>query len=427
MRWKPASLSRAVQGFARPRDFGNLWTGSAMGHVGHQLTGIALPVLAVNTLAASEWEMGLLAATYTAAFLIIGLPTGAWVDRMSKRRVLIVSELIRGLALAVAVIAVLVGYGSMPLLFAASFVIGCATVFFDVAHQSFVPALTGLTHVVEGNSRLQATESVAAVAGPALGGQLLRVISAPLVIAINAVLYFVSTIYLARIRLEDKPEPAVRNLRQDIAEGAQFVFRHTQLRKITLSTAMSNLAWGIVGALEAIYILRYLDLSEAVMGMMFSIGAVGGVVGALASGPITRRVGKTRIIPLTALAIALPTAAFPLAAWSSRPEVILTIGMFFSFGIIVVLNIAAVSYRQQLCPPKLLGRMNATVRFVVWGITPFGGLLGGFLGERIGIVPSLWVAVVGTALASLPLVFSTLWANEDPVPAYSGSNQIEEA
>lgn len=414
MRRKLPAISRAVEGFVRPRDFGNLWAGSALGHVGHQLTGIALPVLAVNMLAASEWEMGILAAAFSAAFLIIGLPTGAWVDRMSKRRVLVVSELIRGIVLALAVLAVLGGYGSMPLLFGAAFILGCATVFFDVAHQSFVPALTGLTHVVEGNLRLQATESVAAVAGPAVGGQLLRVISAPLVIAVNAVLYFASAIFLTRISLEEKPEPTERNLRQDIAEGAQFVFRHRLLRKITMAAALSNLAWGIVGALEAIYILRYLDLSEAVMGMMFSIGAIGGLVGALASGPLTRVVGKTRIIPLTAIALTVPTALFPLAVLAPRPQIILTIGMFFIFGIIVIFNIAAVSYRQQLCPPKLLGRMNATVRFVVWGITPFGGLLGGFLGEKIGIVPSLWVAVIGTALSSLPLVFSTLWSSEQP-------------
>lgn len=399
------------EAFTHPQDFGRLWGGSALGHLGQQLTAIALPVLAVNLLAATEWQMGVLAAMGSAAFLIIGLPTGAWVDRMSKRRVLILSDIIRGLVLAITVAAVIAGYGSMPLLFAAAFVIGCATVFFDVAHQSFVPALTGIGHVVEGNSRLQTTESIAGVAGPALAGQLLRLISAPLVIAVNAVFYFASAVVLARIRLVEKPQPVATKIRHDIAEGARFVLRHALLMRMVAATAVGNLAWGIIAALEALFILRYLGLSEATMGIIFSIAATGGVVGALIAGPLSRLVGQQRIIPVGALAMAPPTAAIPLAALSSRPELVLTIGMFFTFLALVVYNIATVSFRQRLCPPALLGRMNATVRFIIWGITPFGGLLGGFLGARIGIVPSLWVAVMGTALAALPVVLSSLWSN----------------
>lgn len=395
--------------FSRPRDFSLLWSGSAAGHFGHQLTGLALPVLAVGALEASEWQMGLLSATGTAAFLLLGLPAGALVDRMSKRRVLVATDVVRALALGVIVTAALAGHASMPLLYAAAFVIGCATVFFDVAHQSFVPALTGTAHVVEGNARLQTTESLAQVAGPALAGQLLRVLSAGAVIAVNAAAYLLSAWVLTRIHPAEPPPPRRRPLRREIGEGLRFVFGHRLLMRMVLCTALGNLAWGIISALEVLYILRHLGLPEAVMGLIFSLAALGGLSGALAAGPLTRAVGTTRTIPATAAGMALPAAAIPLAAHAPAPAAVLTTGMFFTFFAMVVYNIATVSYRQQLCPPELLGRMNASVRFIVWGTTPVGGLLGGLLGETIGVVGSMWIAVVGTALAALPVLIPPLW------------------
>lgn len=399
--------------FAHRRDFQSLWTGSAIGHVGSQLTGIALPVLAVSVLEASEWQMGVLAATGTAAFLVLGLPAGALVDRMSKRRVLIVTDLIRAVGLAAIVAATLLGHSSMAVLYAAAFLIGCATVFFDVAHQSFVPALTGLEHVVEGNSRLQTTESIAHVAGPAVAGQLLRWLSAASLIAVNAIFYAISAAVMWRIRLVEVPGSERRPLLTEIGEGLRFVLGHGLLMRMVACTAIGNLAWGILSALEALYILRLLGLSEAAMGLIFSVAAFGGLAGALSSGAITRALGPARIIPVSALGMAVPTLLIPLAALAPAPAAVLTAGLFFSFFTMVIYNIATVSFRQRLCPPRLLGRMNASVRFIIWGTTPIGGILGGLLGSAIGIVASLWIVVAGTFLAAAPLVFSPLWRSRD--------------
>jgi MFS family permease len=392
-------------------DFRRLWTGDAFGQLGAQLTGLALPVYAVQHLAATEWQMGALTAAETAAFLVIGLPAGAWVDRMRKRKVLIVSDLVRAAVLAVVVAAAVTGNASMWLLIVAGLVISGASVFFDVAHQSYVPGLVGLDHIVEGNSKLQATQSVAQIAAPALGGVLLRVVTAPALIGINVVTYLVSAFAVGRIRHEETPPSpeSRRPLKTEIAEGLSFVVRQPLLRRIVACTSLSNLFNSIAGAVTAIYVLRTLDLSTAAWGTVLSASAIGGLVGAVVADRLARWVGEGRIIPLAAL-LCFPTyALIPLSASTSiDPQVLLVVsGVTFYFAV-VVYNVAQVSFRQRLCPPPLLGRMNASVRFIVWGTMPIGGLLGGWLGTRAGVVPTLWVGAIGMLVAALPVVLSPL-------------------
>ncbi|NKY10953.1 MFS transporter [Cellulomonas hominis] len=396
---------------ARHPDFRRLWVGDAFGQLGAQLTGIALPVLAVRDLGASEWEMGLLTAAETAAFLVIGLPTGAWVDRMRKRRVLIAADLVRAVTLAVVVLLALTGHASMPVLYAGALVLSVATVFFDVAHQSYVPGLVGLEHIGEGNAKLQATQSVAQVAAPALGGALLRVVAAPLVIAVNAVTYLVSALAVGRIRQVEALPPAEhrRPLTEEIAEGLRFVVHQPLLRRIVACTAIGNLFGAMSGALMVLYALRDLGLDEAAYGTVLSASAIGGLLGALASDRLVRWIGEGRIIPLAALGFAPGALLTPLAAvLPLPPQATLIVGGMLFFSVVVVYNVAQVSFRQRVCPPPLLGRMNASVRFIVWGTTPIGGLLGGWLGHTWGVLPTLWTAAAGCVLAALPVLLSPL-------------------
>lgn len=404
-------------------DFRRLWVGDALGQLGAQVTYVALPVYAVAHLGATEWQMGLLTAAETAAFLVIGLPAGAWVDRMRKRRTLIAADLVRAAVLAVVVLAALTGHGSMPLLYACGLVISAATVFFDVAHQSYVPGLVGLDRVVEGNSKLQATASVAMVAAPALGGVLLRVVAAPVLVLATVVTYLLSAAAVGRIR-QQEVLPRVedrRPLRVEIAEGLQFVVRQPYLRRIVACTSLSNFASGIGNALLVIYVLRHLGLDEAALGLVLSGGAIGGLVGAVVTAPLSRWVGEARIIPVGALlavpALALTPLAAPLADAGVPAAVPLVVGGALLSLAVVVYNVAQVSFRQRLCPPALLGRMNASVRFIVWGTLPLGGLLGGALGAALGVLPTYWVAVGVTAVAALPVVLSPLIRmRELPVP-----------
>ncbi len=401
---------------ARHPDFRRLWAGDALGQLGFQLTGIALPVLAVRDLGATEWQMGLLTAAETAAFLVIGLPTGAWVDRMRKRRVLISADLVRAAVLAVVVALALTGHASMAVLYAGALVMSVATVFFDVAHQSYVPGLVGLEHIGEGNAKLQATQSVAGVAGPALGGALLRVVAAPVLLAVNAGTYLVSALALSRIRQPEQLPPVAdrRPLREEIAEGLRFVLRQPLLRRIVACTAIGNLFSAVAGAVTVIYALRELGLDEAAYGTVLSASAVGGLLGALASDRLVRWVGEGRVIPLAALAFAPGAALTPLASvLPVPPQATLIAGGVLFYGAVVTYNVAQVSFRQRVCPPPLLGRMNASVRFIVWGTTPVGGLLGGWVGHTWGALPTLWVAAAGTVLAALPVLLSPLLRMRD--------------
>lgn len=401
----------AHRSLARHPDFRRLWVGDALGQLGAQLTVIALPVLAVRDLGASEWQMGLLTAAETAAFLVIGLPTGAWVDRMRKRRVLVVADLVRAATLAVVVALALTGHATMATLYAGALVISAATVFFDVAHQSYVPGLVGLAHVGEGNAKLQATQSVAQVAAPAVGGALLRVVAAPVLIAVNAVTYLASAVAVGRIRqVETLPAAEHRRpLREEIAEGLRFVLRQPLLRRIVACTALGNLFGAVSGSLLVLYALRDLGLDEAAFGTVLSASAIGGLLGAIASDRLVRWVGEGRVIPLAALAFAPATALTPLAATLPLPPqvVLVAAGGLLSFAV-VVYNVAQVSFRQRVCPPPLLGRMNASVRFIVWGTSPLGGLLGGWLGHTWGVLPALWVGAAGAVVAALPVLLSPL-------------------
>lgn len=412
---EPPPVDAAHRSLVHHADFRRLWGGDALGQLGAQLSVLAVPVLAVQALDATPWQMGALTAAETAAFLVIGLPAGAWVDRMRKRRTLVVADLVRATILAAVAAAALTGHASMPLLYVAALAMSAATVFFDVAYQSYVPVLVGRDHIVEGNAKLQATQSVAQTVGPALGGTLLRVMAAPLLLVGNALTYLVSAAWLARIRApEELPDRASRRpLRTEVAEGLSFVLRHRLLRRVVACTGLSNLATSIGGALLTLYVLRTLGLDEAALGACLSASAVGGIVGAVMADRLSRRLGEGRVIPLSALAGAPGWALLPLTVPLARagvPAVVpLVLGGFAFYVAVVVYNVAQVSFRQRLCPPALLGRMNASVRFLVWGPMPVGGLLGGWLGTHLGVVATLWVSVAGLVVSALPVALSPLW------------------
>jgi MFS family permease len=393
----------------RHRDFRHLWAAETVSQVGTQVTLLALPVVAVTVLAATPLQMGFLAALETAAFLLIGLPAGAWVDRWRRKRVLVTADLVRAVTLATLPVAYLLDALTLGQLFVVAAVTGTATVFFDVAYQSYLPALVDRDQLVDGNGKLEASRAVAQVAGPGLTGVLLRVLGAPVLIAVDAVSFVLSALFLGRIQRPDTvPDRAARRpLRAEIAEGLGFVVRHPLLRRIVACTGIFNLFSAMTNALLVLFVIRSLGLSESTLGFVFSAGAVGGLVGAATAARFARLVGEGRAIPLAATVCAVFWTFIPLAAFGP-PVLLLAAGWFgLSWGN-VAYNVVQVSFRQRLCRPSLLGRMNASVRFIVFGTMPVGGLLGGVLGSWLGVLPTLWVAAVGGFLACLPVVLSPL-------------------
>jgi MFS family permease len=417
----PADVVKRRGGLWHHLDFRRLWIGETVSQFGTFISQLALPLVAILVLHASTFEVGLLATLEMLAFLIVGLPVGAWVDRMRFRWVLIVNDVIRALALGSIPLAQLLGVLTIGQLYVVALVTGISTVFFDVAYQSYLPQLVDREALVEGNSKLQASESVAQIAGPGIGGLLIQWLSAPYAVLIDALSFLWSASWVAAIRSrppkpERKPD---RHLGREILEGLRFVFGNRFLRAIAACTGSANLFGQIAFPVYYILLARELHLSAGVIGLFTSIAAVGGLLGSLVASRVATRLGQGPTIWISALLCAPPMFVTPFVHrnWTL---VLLAAAQLFLWVAMVVYNITQVSFRQGLCPPELLGRMNATMRFLVWGTIPIGAFLGGVLGSAIGVRQTLFIAAVGSCLAFLPVFLSPLRRMRE-LPTYEGS------
>ncbi len=390
-------------------DFRRLWIGETVSQFGTMISQLALPLVAILVLHVGTFEVGLLTAAETAPFLMIGLPAGAWVDRMRCRRVLIVNDLLRAAALGSIPVGQVLGLLSIQQLYVVALVVGVCTVFFDVAYQSYLPQLVDRQQLVEGNAKLQASESIAQITGPGIGGLLIQTLTAPYAVAVDAVSFLWSASWLLAVKSRSpKPDRAPeRKLRREIGEGLRFVLGSRLLRSIALCTGWSNLFSAMAFAVFYVLLAGDLGLSAGWIGAITSTSAVGGLIGSLVARRFAERVGQGPAIWLSILVTAPCgfVAPFVHRDWTigllAAAQIVLWMG-------VVIYNITQVSFRQALCPPALLGRMNATMRFLVWGTMPLGAFLGGVLGATIGVRPTLIVVAVGGALAFLPVFLSPL-------------------
>lgn len=295
---------------------------------------------------------------------------------------------------------------------AVALLMGVATVFFDVSNQSIVPSLVRTNQIAEANGKLQSTEQLAGLAGPAVGGWLLGVLAAPVAILITVVTYLASFVALLftrdheQLRAREDHQPLVR----EIGEGLRWVFGNPLLRRIVLTTGTANFFGTIATTLLPIFALRELGLTPQMLGIVFSLSAVGGLLGAMLTPRIVARIGEARAIPISAIAFSV--IPFFLPAISLVPALafpLLVIQFFLASFTVLLYNITQVTFRQRITPPRLLGRMNASVRFVVWGVMPIAALLAGALGTWIGTVPTLWIGAFGELFACLFVVIGPFW------------------
>jgi MFS family permease len=418
----------------RHRDFLMLWSGQSISEIGSSVTNLALPLTAVIVLKATTFQVGLLTAATYASFALIALPAGAIVDRIAKRRLLLVCDAARMIIIGSVPVAAAFGALSLGQLYAVALLAGLCTVFFDVAYQSYLPSLIPVEQLNDGNGKLGASQAFAQAAGPGLGGALVSLAGAARAMTADAVSYAVSVVSLLLIRSRaDGPSRDARSggarsggarsggarsghvlsgLRADIAEGLQFVVRHPILRKVVACTGTSNFWSGASGALMPVFMVRVLHLHPALIGLLFALGAIGGVIGGMFTGRFAGWIGSARIVWTSSLLFIPFQALVPLAepGWRVALVAIAEVGISFA---VVLYNTAQLSYRQAITPPALLGRMNAAVRWIVWGTLPLGGLAGGALGTAIGIRATLWWAVAGGAAAAMFVVFSPLRAMRD--------------
>ena len=414
-------LRRPTGGLWSNADFIKLWAGQSISELGSQVSQLAIPIVAAIALHASPIVFSLLAVFGFLPFILFALPAGAWVDRMRRRRILIVGDAARAILLATIPVAYAFGVLTIWQLLVVQFVVGIFTVFFDVAYQSYLPQLVHRDHLIEGNSKLQLTVSVAQVAGPSLAGGLIAAITAPYAIVADAFSFVVSTVFLSRIRTaEHLPQRAEGTAKPrmwpEVKEGLNWVVRNPYLRRIAACTGTSNLFGSLSFAIFVLYALRVLHLAPWEIGLVFAAGSVGAIIGALVVNRIQKKLGVGPTIIAMAMLFSSAEILVPLAP-KSFPLPLLIVSLFITQFGGVAYNVTQVSLRQAITPERLQGRMNAAMRWIVWGTIPLGTLAGGTLGQLFSLRLALFVGAIAVLPTSLFVLFSPLRSmREMPAP-----------
>ncbi len=445
--------SAAVRGglFRKP-NFLRLWTAATVSLFGTQVSQIAIPFIAAVLLDASPGQVGLLTTVEFLPFLLFTLPAGVLVDRFPKRRILVGGDLGRAAMLLSIPIAYAVGGLTIWQLYVVGFVNGLMTVFFDVANQSYLPTILERDELVEGNSKLQISQSSAQILGQPFGGGIVGVLSAPVAVLVDAASFIASAglILTIRERLRGRgADPAAAGLssattplssattapdgtaadesrgaagsasvatssgapaggmRSQIADGLRYILRHEYLGHIAATTATGNLFGNIGFAIFPVFAYKTLELSPQAVGTIGGLGGAGVLIGALVASRVQARIGVGRTIVLSAavfgpINLLMPLATPALAFW------FLSVSFFLGGVSNVVYNVSQVSLRQAITPEHFLGRMNATMRFLVWGTIPIGSLIGAGLSEVIGVRETIWVSAILSLTAFLPVLFSSV-------------------
>jgi predicted MFS family arabinose efflux permease len=393
-------------------DFLRLWIGQTISEFGTVVTRTAVPLVAILVLNASAGEVGALIAFQSAGVLVVGLVAGAVVDRVRRRPVLILADLLRAALLLWVPFSFAVGTLRIEQLFLLVFVVAALSAFFDSAYRAYLPGLVGPERTLEGNSKLGFSESLAEVAAPGAAGALIQVVSAPFTLLVDAVSYVASAVSLLTIAAPESSRPPRRSearLAGDISEGLATVARHPILRALAGSTVLRHFFGSFLGALYGLYAIRELGMSPLVLGLLVSSGGVGAVAGALLTQPLVARLGIGPMLIGTAIAEAIVVFLIPLAA---GPVLVASAFLFTAQlvgdALLQAHYIVHTTVRQQVTPDRLLGRVSATVNVLEHGVAPLGALVAALLAETFGVRATLFVAAWGILLATSWLVFSPL-------------------
>jgi MFS family permease len=356
--------------------------------------------------------MGLLTASSGVPILLFALVAGVWVDRLRRRPVMIVADLGRAALLATIPIAAVAGSLRIELLYLVALLTGCLTVLFDVAYLSFVPSLVERAQLADANGKLEVTDSVARVVGPGVGGALVSALGAPFAVLIDAASFIASGLFVAAIRVTEPPRDAAmdrRGVLAEIGEGLRTVIGHPLLRVLAGCSATTNLFGFMFMSIYVLYMTRDLGLGAVGVGLVFATGGAGALAGALVAAPTARRLGPGPTLIWAQLFFGLTGLLVPLAVLVPRVALpMVVISEFTQWLGITVYYVTNVTVRQSITPDRLLGRVNATVRFLAGGALPIGSLLGGAVGGMIGLPMTLALAQFGLLLGVVWLLLSPL-------------------
>jgi MFS family permease len=400
----------ALQGLWREPDFLKLWAGQSVSQVGSWITLVGLPLMAAKLLNASPLQMGVLSGASAAAILLFGLFAGAWADRLRRRPIMIWTDLGRAAVLGAIPLAAAFGRLTMSHLYIVAAVSAALTVFFDVSYQSYLPSLVSADNLLEGNSKLALSESIAGVVGPGVTGILVAAITAPMAILFDAISFVCSAISVALIR---KPEPpphphAAPHMGREIVEGLRVSWHDPILRTLLLRSATASMFVGFGGSLYILYAVRELKIGPALLGVVIAVGGCSGVLGALAAARLVRRFGFGATLIGAAI---LPAASGFLPPLAHGPvalcAALLALAQLGDLGWSIY-EINERTLRQAVAPSHALGRVNSAAHLMFRGLLPAGALAGGAVAEVIGVRGAMFVSAAGFLLSTLWLIFSPI-------------------
>jgi MFS family permease len=415
-------MFRKPDGLWQQPDFVKLWVGQAISNFGSHITWQALPLTAMLALGAGPTELGLLAAAGAAPVLFFGLVAGVWVDRLPRRPLMIAADLGRTVLLGSIPVAALLGLLTIFQLFVIAALAGLLTVFFDVADQSYLPSLVEHDQIMEGNSKITASKSLAEITGQPIGGLLVQVLTAPFAIAIDAVSFLVSAACLILIRKpENRPQATeeTQPMLQEALEGLGVLFKNPIQRALALSDIQRDFFGSFIGTLYMVFIIRELQMPVWVSGVLVGVGGISSLVGSVFARRLTSHFGVGKSLIGSALITSLITLLIPIAAgpfWLAFG--LLVISQAGDFGWSVFL-INQTSLRQSITTERQLGRVNAGVYFLAGVAGLVGSILSGVLGDLIGVRATLFVAVAGFLTAFGWLYFSPV-RHLNEIPEQSG-------
>jgi MFS family permease len=393
----------AARPLLRDRDFLKMFVSEGAAGVGSQVSLLALPLTAIVLLRASAFEVGTLAALGTLPYLLFGLPTGAVLERIRRRPVLMYSALGRTVLLAAVPICWALGHLDIEILYVVAFLVGLMTTFYDIAWQAYLPCLVGTSRLHEASARLAMCESGSQLVGPGLAGFLIRALSAPLALLVDGIGFAIAGLSVKRIR---RPEPAVEatedgtTMRQQVAEGVRYVAGHPLLRWTAVYTGSVNAVGAALNVVLVLFEVRVLHFSAGTIGLIFFLGNLGFVLGAPLVRRVTARLGVGQTMLMAALLAGLTPALFPLCRQADAIPVLVA-GWFCRALATPFYGVNQVSLRLAITPSRLLARMTGTMKFFVMGAMPVGSFLGGVLAGSLGSRSTLWLIAGASALSVL--------------------------
>lgn len=395
--------ARCPGGVLRQRNFFLLWTGETISGAGSSMATVGVPLLAVTVLHASTFTVAVLTGAAYLPWLVIGLPAGAWVDRLPTRPLMITCDVVSALLFASLPAAAWLGALTTGQVVVVALLAGAANVFFSTAYQVLLPSLVTAAELVDGNAKLQGGAAVATIAGRGAAGLAAEAVGAATALLANAASFAVSAACLLAIR-PPVPDPApadgVARSAGGVARsggvfaqtwhGIGYVARDPYLRLFTVYAAVSNLAYTGNLALVVVFLIRVVGLGSAAVGLLMAAAGVGGLLGALTAPWLARIFGTARTLVVTTVASGVAGLLIPLTARGPRIAFFL-VGSMLVAAAIVIGNVILGSFRQHYCPPALLGRVTASMRFLAYGMIPVGALLAGALGTALGARAGLWI------------------------------------